>query len=50
MNGSTRSVYRHAVPTRLGHWLSALCLLAMRGQVLHCDIRPIATERKSPIA
>ena len=26
---SGRSVYRHALPTRLGHWLTALCLLVL---------------------
>jgi len=24
-----RSIYRHALPTRLGHWLAALCLLVL---------------------
>ncbi|TMM19637.1 MAG: hypothetical protein E6G01_01855 [Actinobacteria bacterium] len=24
-----RRVYRHALPTRLGHWLTALCLLVL---------------------
>ena len=46
-----RSVYRHALPTRLGHWLSALCLavLIMSGlQIFNAHPKLYWGDRSDP--